>query len=82
MQPFRSAASSSSNWKRASDALPGLLLYRRGARADPCCRPRIGVAASHQMHEFLWRLVVSAAAIAALLRHGTANPRPLCFLRI
>src|SRR5258705_12406038 len=50
-----------------------------GTRAYPWFRPGFGVAAAHQLHEFLRCRYV--AAVAALLRHGDTNPWPLGFQR-
>jgi hypothetical protein len=80
MHPFRNAANSSSNG--TNETLLNLLLRGSGARANPCFGPGIGVAATDQMHEFLRSRFGAAATIAALLRHCTAHPGPLCFLGI
>src|SRR5882757_1272956 len=54
-----------------------LSLHWGGTRAHPSFRPGFGVAAAHQLHEFLWCRFV--AAVAALLRHCDTNPWPLDF---
>ena len=55
----------------------GLLLHRGRPRADPGFGPGFGIAAADQVYEFLRRRHI--AAVAALLRHRTANPGPLGF---
>jgi hypothetical protein len=47
----------------------------RGTRAHRL-RPRLGIAATHQSHEFLGGRLVTAPVVAALLRHRAGNPRP------
>ncbi len=56
-------------------------LLRGSARADPRFGPGLGVAVAHQLHEFLRRRLVAATAVAALLRHRGANPRPFFLQR-
>ena len=73
MHPFKNAVNSSNNGNR-STILGNLLLHRSRARANPGFGPGTGVAATHQAHEFLRSGF--ATAVAALQRHGTANPEP------
>ena len=72
MPRFRNAVNSS------SEASGSLALCR--SRADPWLGSGIGIAAAHQLHEFLRSRLV--AAVAALLRHRAANLRALGFQRI
>jgi hypothetical protein len=53
-----------------------LPLRRIGAGADPRLGAGFGVAAAHQVHEFLRRRLIAATAVAALLRHCDTNPWP------
>jgi hypothetical protein len=80
MHLFRNAANSSSDG--TNETLLDLLLRGSRTRANPCIGPGIGVAATDQVHKFLRSRFGAATAVAALLRHCTANPGPLCFLGI